>query len=144
MIGAEIFRCGYEWDCDEESITASWRADEDDNDELPENVVERCDYVGMQMDSADLSNCSVDANIELNVPVKHVRWNYPFEVERGSYNVYPIEEAHTWGELLARIVDVFQEEYDKHESEMAHELGDYIIEQMEIHPNGMVTVSFGS
>ena len=147
---------GYEWDCDEEDITASWDgpvcdevgyegfyADNDDK-ELPENVVERCEYVSQTMDTTDLSTCKVDVNAELKVPVKHVRWNYPFEVKEGSYNVYPIDEAHTWGELLTRITEVFQKEYAEHESEMGHALGDYIIELLEIHPNNLATVQFGS
>ena len=152
---------GYEWNCDEEDITSSWcdRAeleevgyenicdtyfDEDDDERLPENVVERCKYVSQTMDTTDLSHCNVDVYAKLKVPVKFVRWNYPFEVERGSYNVYSIEEAHTWGALLTRIVEVFQKEYAEHESEMSHALGDYIIEPLDIHPNGLATVCFGS
>lgn len=152
---------GYEWNCDDEDITSSWNGpvcdevgyegfmagtgDDEDDDELPSNVVERCEYVSQTMDTADLSDCNVDPKQELKVPVKHVRWNYPFVVEGvGDYNVYPIETAKTWGELLARIVEVFQREYAKHEDEMGHALGDYIIELLDVHPNGLATVCFGS
>lgn len=36
------------------------------------------------MDTTDLSTCNVDVNAGLKVPVTFVRWNYPFEVKRGS------------------------------------------------------------
>lgn len=111
---------------------------------LPPNVVERHDYVGITMDSTIDEKEDLTFARKLKVPVKHVRWNYPFEVKEGSYNVYPIEETRTWGELLTRIVEVFQREYAEHESEMNHAIGDYIIEPLEIHPNGLATVSFGS
>ena len=152
---------GYEWNCDDEDITSSWDGpvcdevgyegfmigidDGEDNDELPSNVVERCKYVGQTMDTADLADCNVDPEQELKVPVKRVRWNYPFVVEgAGDYNVYPIEPAKTWGELLTRIVEVFQREYAKHEDEMNHAICDYIIEQLDVHPNELATVCFGS
>ena len=151
---------GYEWNCDDEEISSACdgpvcdevgyeefmeEIDDEDDEELPSNVVERCKYVGQTMDSADLGDCNVDPEQELKVPVKHVRWNYPFVVEgAGDYNVYPIEPAKTWGELLKRIVEVFQLEYAKHEEEMNHAIGDYIIEQLDVHPNGLATVSFGS
>ena len=151
---------GYEWNCDNEDITSSWdgpvcdevgyegfmeEIDDEDDDELPSNVVERCKYVELPMDTADLSDCSVDPEQELKAPVKHVRWHYPFVVAgAGDYNVYPIEPAKTWGEMLTRIVEVFQREYAKHEDEMNHDICDYIIEQLDVHPNGLASVSFGS
>lgn len=151
---------GYEWNCDDEEISSSWdgpvcdkvgyecfmeETDDEGDDELPSNVVERCKYVGQTMDTAGLSHCNVDTAQELKVPVTAVRWNYPFEVEGGgSYNVYPIEPAKTWGELLTRIIEVLQREYAKHEDEMRHAIGDYFIELLEVHPNGLATVCFGS
>lgn len=134
------------WDEDECCFCYShrWDQDEDDDGELPENVVERCNYVGITMDE-NWSDCNVDVEAELKVPVKLVRWNYPFEVKEGSYNVYPLDiEVTTWGDLLTSITEVFQREYAEHESEKGHALGDYIIELLEIHPNGLATVSFGS
>lgn len=115
-----------------------------DDDELPSHIVERCKYVSQPMDTTDLCYCDIEPNKPLKVPVDNVRWNYPFEVEKGDFNVYHIETARTWGELLTRIVEVFQREYAAHECEMAHELSDYIIEPLEIHPNGLATVYFGS
>lgn len=155
---------GYEWNCDDEEISASWNGplcdevgyedfmpgnddgEDEEDGQLPPNVAERCEYVSQTMDTADLGECSVDPEQELKVPVKCVRWNYPFVVEGvGDYNVYYlIEPAKTWGELLKRIVKVFQQEYAKHEDEMNHAIGDYIIEQLDVHPNGVATVSFGS
>lgn len=140
-------RRGYEWDCDHEEISSAW----DEPAErwlgiLPPNIVERLrDFVGFTMDSTGFAVDDLRAEIKLAVPVKYVRWNYPFVVEgRGDYNVYPIDPALTWGELLTRILEVFQREYAKHENELGHALGDYIIELLEIHPNGLATVSFGS
>ncbi len=161
VIDGEKHWKGYEWNCDDEDITSSWDGpvcnevgyegfmagtgyDEDDG-KLPSNVAERCEYVGLTMDTCDLADCNVDPEQELKVPVKRVRWNYPFKVDEiGDYNVYPIEPAKTWGELLTRIVEVFQREYAKHEDEMGHAIGDYVIEQLDVHPNGLATVSFGS
>lgn len=111
---------------------------------LPPNVVERFDYVGITMDSTIDEEKDLTFERKLKVPVTAVRWNYPSEVERGSYNVYSIDTAQTFGELLTRIIEVFQQEYAKHEKELPHALGDYIIEQMEIHPNNLATVQFGS
>lgn len=112
---------------------------------LPSHIVERCKYVAMTMDSTDMTYCHVDPAEQLKVPVERVRWNYPFEVKgSGDFNVYHIEKAKTWGELLTRIVEVFQREYDNDERVHFHELGDYIIEPLEIHPNGLATVYFGS
>lgn len=144
---------GYEWDCDDEDITASWDddemifigADSNNDNELLENILERCKCVPMTMDSTDMTHCNVNPAEKLKVPVDIVRWNYPFVVESGGdYNVYHIEQAYTWGELLTRIVEVFRREYGKHEKELGHVLGDYIIELLEIHPNGLATVHFGS
>lgn len=144
---------GYEWDCDDENITGSWdddvtgliETDSNNDDELPENVVERCDYVGLIMGmpviESNVENVE-DLYAELKVPVTHVRWNYPFEVREGSYIVYPIEEAHTWLDLLSRISEVFEDEYNEHVTD--HALSGYIIELLEIHPNGLATVHFGS
>lgn len=96
------------------------------------------------MDATDLCYSNIDSNKALKVPVKRVRWNYPFVVEGvGDYNVYPIETAKTWGELLTRIVEVFQREYAKHK-DVRDIIGDYIIEQLDVHPNGLATVCFGS
>lgn len=152
---------GYEWNCDDEEISSSWNGpvcdevgyegfmpgNDDGEDEkdgkLPSNVVERYECVGQTMDSADLCECIVDQEQELKVPVKRVRWNYPFVVEgAGDYNAYPIEPAKTFGELMTRIVEVFQREYAKHEDEMRFAIGDYIIEQLDVHPNGLATVCF--
>lgn len=152
---------GYEWNCDDEEVSSAWNGpvcdevgyegfmagtgDDEDDGKLPPNVAERCVYVGQPMDATDLCYSNIDSNKALKVPVKHVRWNYPFVVEGvGDYNVYPIETAKTWGELLTRIVEVFQREYAKHEEEMNHAIGDYIIEQLDVHPNGLATVCFGS
>lgn len=112
--------------------------------DLPPNVVEREEYVGLKMDATGFAENDLRMDQKLKVPVTSVRWNYPFNVKSGSYNVYHIKEARKWGELLTSIVEVFRKEYVKHENELNHELGDYIIELLEIHPNGLTTVCFGS
>lgn len=138
----------YLWDCDDEEIYTGDNDDpqqHNDDEQLPPNIVERCKYVGQRMDTADLSDCHVNPEQVLKVPVKRVRWNYPFVVEgAGYYNVYQIEPAKTWGELLTRVVKVFQREYAKYEYKMNHAICDYIIEQLDVHPNELATVSFGS
>ena len=111
---------------------------------LPPNVVERHDYVGITMDSTIDEKEDLTFARKLKVPVTAVRWDYPFYVERGDYNVYPIETASTWGELLEGIIRVFLNEYARHGDKLPHAIGDYIIELLEIHPNGLATVQFGS
>ena len=111
---------------------------------LPENITEMCDYVGQTMNTTDLSHCNVNPDEPLIAPVDTVRWNYPFHVETGSYNVCRIRETKTWGQLLTEIVKTFQREYAKDESVHFHTLADYIIEPIQIHPGGLATVMFGS
>lgn len=86
----------------------------------------------------------MDVAKELAVPVKYIRMDYPFPMEQGSYNVYQIQEAKTWGELLTEIIKVFQREYKIHEDKLIHNLSDYIIEPVVIHPNNAATVMIGS
>ena len=111
---------------------------------LQSNIVERCDYVAQPLCMLDLSNAQVDVNKTLAVPVKYIRMDYPFPVERGSFNVYQIPEAHTWGELLTETIKVFQREYNAGKNATFHGLEDFIIEPIEIHPNNLATVLIGS
>lgn len=109
---------------------------------LPKNIVERCDYVSQSL--LNLSVAQVNVTKELSVPVKHIRMDYPFPVEHGEFNVYRIPEAKTWGELLIETIRVFQREYEHHKAKLIHSLGDYIIELVEIHPNNLATIYIGS
>ncbi|MBR6142498.1 MAG: hypothetical protein IKQ37_12205 [Bacteroidaceae bacterium] len=110
----------------------------------PEGIVELCEYVGQSLTTLELSKAQVDVAKELAVPVKYIRMDYPFPVEQGSYNVYQIQEVKTWGELLTEIIKVFQREYKIHEDKLIHNLSDYIIEPVVIHPNNAATVMIGS
>lgn len=114
------------------------------NSKLPSNIVERCDYVAQHLNTLDLSGAHVDTDKTSEVPVKFIRMDYPFPVKHGSYNVYPIPEAHTWGELLTETIKVFQREYNAGKNAAPHGLEDYIIESVEIHPNNSATVIIGS
>ena len=114
------------------------------DENLPPNIVERCDYVGQSLATLDLSEAQVDVTKELAVPVYHIRMDYPFPVERGSYNVYRIQEAKTWGELLTETIKVFQREYNDGKCQAPHTLDDFVIEPINIHPNNCATVIIGS
>ena len=114
------------------------------NSKLPSNIVERCDYVAQPLNTLDLSGAQVDVNKTLEVPVKYIRMDYPFPVEHGSFNVYEIPEARTWGELLTETIKVFQREYNAGKNAAPHGLEDYIIEPIEIHPNNSATIIIGS
>lgn len=148
IIDGEEKKCFYEWNLDDEEVDASSDEDpleyEDDDDSLPPNIVERCDYVGQSLATLDLSEAQVDTMKELAVPVTHIRMDYPFPVERGDFNVYKIPEAKTWGELLTETIKVFQREYNAGKNAAPHALEDFVIEPIEIHPNNLATVIIGS
>lgn len=120
--------------------------DDGDNDELlPENVVQRCKYMGQPLDTTELCYSNVELNESLKVPVTHIRMDYPFRIEGGgSYNVYEIVSAKTWGELLTETIKVFQREYKADKAVAPHQLSDYIIELVDVHPNGLATIVIGS
>lgn len=119
--------------------------DDDDDDELPSNVVARLDYAAQSLDSLELSpDASVDINQQLPYPVTNIRMAYPFKVERGSYNVYKISPAKTWGELLTETIKVFQREYEAGKAVAPHQLSDYIIERVDVHPGDLATICIGS
>ena len=83
-----------------------------DQDGKAADVVVRLDYAGQSVDSLELSPADdVDVNEELPHAVANIRMDYPFEIEGGgSYNVYKIAPAKTWGELLTETIKVFQRE----------------------------------
>lgn len=148
-INDELFKRGYEWDTESEDILSSWGYEENnDNDDLPENVVARLDYAGQALDTLELDpNDDVDIEGKLPVTVTSIRMDYPFPVERGSYNVYDIAPANTWGELLTETIKVFQREYNAGKADqMPHALSDYIIERIDIHPSPshLATICIGS
>ena len=142
----------YVWNLADEDIYTGmdedpqdWEDNENDDAQLPPNIVERCMYVGQSLDTLDLSEANVDVTKELAVPVTFIRMDYPFLVERGDFNVYKIPEAKTWGELLTETIKVFQREYNADKKVQAmHTLEDYIIEPITIHPNNLATVCIGS
>ena len=149
MVNDEPKNRGYEWDTEEEDITSAWDEyqDEDDEDEdgLPSNVVARLDYAGQVLDTLELNPLpEVDVNGELPYAVTTIRMDYPFLVEHGSYNVYKIEPAKTWGELLTGIIKVFQREYEAGNAQACHVLSDYVIERIDVHPGDLATVLIGS
>jgi len=139
------------WDEDDCEFYRLMRWDQDgedgkDEDELPPNVVARLDYAAQSVDSLELSPADdVDVNEELPHAVANIRMDYPFEIEGGgSYNVYKIAPAKTWGELLTETIKVFQREYKAGKAIAPHELSDYIIERVDVHPNDCATVHIGS
>lgn len=110
------------------------------------HVTVRLDYAGQSVDSLELSPADdVDVNEELPHAVANIRMNYPFEIEGGgSYNVYKIAPAKTWGELLTETIKVFQREYEAGKAIAPHELSDYIIKRVDVHPNDLATICIGS
>lgn len=150
MIDDEPITRGYEWDMEEESITSSFdpnqEDDDEDGDELPSNVVARLNYAAQALDTLELSPAEdVDVNETLPHPVTYIRMEYPFKIEgNGSYNVYKISPANTWGELLTETIKVFQREYNAGKSVAPHVLSDYIIERVDVHPNDLATIGIGS
>ena len=122
-----------------------WDQDDDDEDGLPSNVLARLNYAAQKLDTLELSPAEdVDVNEELPYTVNCIRMNYPFEVESGSYNVYRISPAKTWGELLTETIKVFQREYDAGKAVAPHVLSDYIIERVDVHPGDLATICIGS
>lgn len=119
---------------------------DEDNDELPSNVVARIDYAAQPLDTLELSPAEdMDVNEELPHPVTNIRMAYPFEIEgNGSYNVYKIAPAKTWGELLTETIKVFQREYNAGKATAPHQIGDYVIERVDVHPNDLATICIGS
>lgn len=113
---------------------------------LPSNVVARLEYAGQALDTLELNpRPEVDVNGKLPYAVTNIRMDYPFKIEGGgSYNVYKIAPANTWGELLTEIIKVFQREYEAGKTVAPHVLSDYVIECVDVHPNDLVTVLIGS
>ena len=149
MINDEVVNRGYEWDWEEETITSSFDPsqddDDDDEDDDEPNVVAHLDYAAQHLDTLELSPAEdVDVNEVLPCKVTDIRMNYPFEVERGDFNVYKIAPAKTWGELLTETIKVFQREYEAGKAIAPHVLSDYIIERVDIHPNNIATIGIGS
>ena len=103
------------------------------------------DYVGQNV-GADEIDCELeDLDAELKTPVTSIRMDYPFKVEHnGTYNVYQIPEAKTRRELIQAIMDVCKREYEAGNNAAPHELTDYVIEPIEVHPGGLATVGIGS
>lgn len=151
---AEVREYLLTWDMDRDCFTACEERKDDQtekieiqtrkNSQLPEHILQRCEYVGQPLSTFDLSGCNIDINTPLDEPVTDIRMAYPFKVERGSYNVYAINPAHTWGELLAETIKVFQRECEAGKNATFHGLEDFIIEPIEIHPNNLATVLIGS
>ena len=115
-----------------------------ENSQLPSHILQCCEYVGQPLHTSDLSGCSIDTSMPLDEPVTDIRMAYPFKVERGSYNVYAIKPAHTWGELLTETVRVFQDLCDKGLNITFHGIEDFIIERVDVHPNNLATIGIGS
>jgi hypothetical protein len=115
-----------------------------ENSQLPSHILQCCEYVGQPLHTSDLSGCSIDTSTPLDEPVTDIRMAYPFKVERGSYNVYAIKPAHTWGELLTETVRVFQDLCDKGLNITFHGIEDFIIERVDVHPNNLATIGIGS
>ena len=126
---------------------------DDDNDEddgkMPEDY-EEVDYVGQNV-SADEIDCMMqdeELDAELKNPVTNIRMDYPFRVEgRGTYNVYKIEAAKTWRELVKAVMDVCKREYAAGHNDAPHALEDYVIEHVWVckgFDGGLATVGIGS
>ena len=147
MINDEVVNRGYEWDWEEETITSSFDPNqEDDDDDEDDGTVAHLDYAAQALDTLELSPAEdVDVNEELPCEVTTIRMDYPFEIEgNGSYNVYKISPAKTWGELLTETIKVFQREYNAGKAVAPHVLSDYIIERVDVHPGDLATISIGS
>lgn len=114
-------------------------------DLLPENELEHNEYVGQSIADDEL-NEEVLAYADKNLPIEvtHIRFNYPFEVERGTYNVYKIETAKTWRELIQQIQQVVRHEYEAGKCIAPHALEDFVIEPVIVHPGNLATVGIGS
>lgn len=150
IIDDQYVKRTYEWDCEDADINTGFDSDQDmdeDDDELPENVSARLDYAGQALDTLELNPLpEVDINGKLPDTVTSIRMDYPFHVERGSYNVYDIAPANTWGELLTETIKVFQREYKAGKAVAPHVLGDYVIECVDVHPSPshLATICIGS
>ena len=153
MVNGEVKDYELEWDTEEEEITSvmsgNQEDDDEDGDELPSNVVARLNYAAQALDTLELSPAEdVDVNEELPCEVTTIRMDYPFEIEgNGSYNVYKISPAKTWGELLTETIKVFQREYNAGKAVAPHVLSDYIIERVDVYQScdsGMATIGIGS
>lgn len=148
MIDDQYVKRTYEWDCEEENINTGFDSDQDDDDnKLPSNVAARLNYAGQALDTLELDPMDdVDVNGKLPDTVTSIRMNYPFLVERGSYNVYNIAPANTWGELLTETIKVFQREYEAGNAQAPHVLSDYVIERVDVHPSPshLATIMIGS
>ena len=114
------------------------------NSQLPSHILQCCEYVGQPLHTPDLSGCNIDTSTPLEEPVTNIRMAYPFKVERGSYNVYAIKPANTWGELLTETVRVFQNLCNKGLNTTFHGIEDFIIERVDVHPNKLATIGIGS
>lgn len=118
--------------------------------DLPSNLVEVCEYVGIDVCSAEIDEqmakeYDFDAYKRLVKQVNAIRMDYPFVVvPPAQCNVYKIPIATTWGELVKAIKTVCIREYEAGNNAAPHALEDYIIERVLIHPNGCATVLIGS
>ena len=123
-----------------------WDQEDDDEDGLPSNVLARLNYAAQKLDTLELSPAEdVDVNGALPYPVTYIRMAYPFEIEgNGSYNVYKIAPAKTWGELLTETIKVFQREYEAGKNITFHPIEDFIIERVDVHPGDLATICIGS
>ena len=151
---AEVREYLLTWDMERDCFTACEERKDDQtekieiqtrkNSQLPAHILQCCEYVGQPLSTSDLSGCNIDISTPLDEPVTDIRMDYPFKVERGSYNVYAINPAHTWGELLTETIKVFQREYEAGKAVAPHHLFDYIIERVDVHPNDLATICIGS
>lgn len=142
------------WDMERDCFTACEERKDDQtekieiqtrkNSQLPEHILQCCEYVGQPLSTSDLSGCNIDISTPLDEPVTDIRMAYPFKVERGSYNVYAINPAHTWGELLTETIKVFQDLCDKGLNITFHGIEDFIIERVDVHPCNLATIGIGS
>ena len=114
------------------------------NSDLPENVLQRCERAGQPLHTLDLTDNYVRCGKRLPHVVTNIRMAYPFKVERGSYNVYEIAPAKTWGELLTEVVKVFQRECKAGKNTSRHALEDFIISSVDVHPNDLATIEIDS
>ena len=106
-------------------------------------VADLCEYAAQPLKTTYIGkHVGFKPDEELKVEVRTIRMDYPFNVEKGE--VYIIRRSKTWGALVRQIVRTFQREYNAGKNITFHGLDDFIIERIEVWPDGLADVYIGS
>ena len=84
-------------------------------------------------------------DIVLQNEVKRILMPYPFRIDHnGSQNVYEIEPTTSLVDLIKRVQEVMEKEYEKGNCISPHSLDDFIIESVMVHENDCANIDVGS